>query len=30
LDLLRQIADGIADEDRRCAFVGEALDHSDP
>jgi hypothetical protein len=25
LDLLRQVADGVASEDRRCAFVGKAL-----
>ena len=29
LDLLWEVADGVADENRRCAFVGKALDHGD-
>ena len=27
LDLLRQVANGVASEERRCTFIGKALDH---
>jgi hypothetical protein len=30
LDLQRQLANGVATEDRRRAFVDEALDHREP